>query len=162
MVWTSDVAGLVNGDVRVSAQRFVRPAGGHVPTPPSSLGAIPFARLEGRAEFALALADDEAIWLGLTGPVGALRATAETVAGERVNVHGARISCGLTILVGLTADNDGFPTLDLSRVLGLRLLGAGDVVDIALMSRAAFARVGGAPLPKPLDPGLGYRGYRLP
>ncbi len=161
--------------LRVSFQRYVRPADGLVHASLSSLGTLPIARGPDGTHL-VAVPGNEAFWLGFTrdaGRRGPLHVTA-TVA----------LADGRTALVTQPAEN-GLATLDGIRrpdgKLGC-LYGAAAVADdpgavvsvtiavpavgsqltIGLVDPATFVARTGLDPPTPLDQTAGYAGWRLP
>lgn len=159
MNWVAAPEGLIEGALRVSFQRYVRPASGRVASVPASLGALPVAASD--ATFLLPISGQEAFWIGLS-VIGGVRArlllTAEwrdgrTIRFPSVLVPPARVVAGV-------GDGHGYAVFDATLAsLSLHAATARRVEVVGATEYAA--RTGGDPPDSP-DPGFAYGGWRLP
>jgi hypothetical protein len=160
--WVAGPHGLRLGRFLVSFQRYTRPRDGTVAQAPSSLGALPVAR--GAGQYCLPLGDQEAFWLGLLwegrGAAPGFSVDATSANGCRAEVTGAQAGTG-PVLLGPARPDGRFDALCPPRCvqLSLRFEAAATVL---VTTPARYAALTGKPPPGELDPGSGYKGWRLP
>ena len=152
--------------LRVSFQRYLLPASGHVATLPRSLGAL-FPAWGNSGELLLAAAPDEAFWIGLDAT--SAERSFEIIIGGETDADGAGYISGTTPhtrqLIGLPSVA-GFSCLAWktgTRSLALYTSEAPiEAVVVRLALAAAFTSETGQPAPAPLNPDDAYRGDLLP
>jgi hypothetical protein len=171
--------------VAVSFQRFAWPPGGHVPSAPASLGALPIARLASDTAL-LPVAAGEAFWIGLdphrARPDTRLQLRAQLASGRAVDVLSGRewSEDAATLMPirarprieGIARPDGAFDVLGRAPAdgeascirLSFRVMDAAGStrVDVEIFDPPAFRQRSGDEPPPPLDPAAGYRGHRLP
>lgn len=172
---TPDFPQLQLGSLQVSFQRYVRPKSGRATEPPPhSLGGLPVASVGDR--FLLPVDAGEAFWIGLwcTG--------SETFTLEVIPVTSAGPLDGEYIAVPPVRTVAGWQGEDKRRLAFARHGGEAAIglvglifevsdgtrdgtmarASLELVDYATYANLTGHSAPDKLDPGAGYRGYRLP
>ncbi|HEX7634193.1 MAG TPA: hypothetical protein VF427_02795 [Noviherbaspirillum sp.] len=163
--WKASAAGMHFGALLVSFQRFALPPAGVVESAPSSLGALPVARMPEPDCFLLPVADDEAFWIGVIFPaateMGALVLESFSPEGERTLMATVEPSRN-AIIAGIVQPDGKIRTFCRRSVAEFWVRVDRRSARICLTDYESYSLRTGEPAPMALDPSSGFGGWRLP
>lgn len=139
--------------LRVSFQRYA--AGAAIDPPPPSLGALLPARTAA-GEWLLPVAPQEAFWIGCEARM-ALRLALEVLARDGTRGGLVRDVAGPDRIAGFSGR-----AFTLAAVERLHFATDSGFAVVRVVDYGEFTGATGRVQPVPLDPGAGYRGWRLP